>query len=194
MKKLKLQPKLTSLEENNRNCRRCKLCQQRKRVVFGEGDGHASLIFVGEGPGAEEDKKGRPFVGRAGELLNKMIAAMGMDRKEVYITNVVKCRPPKNRQPTEFESKICRSNFLDQEISIIQPQIICALGTTAAQAILNTDETIGKLRGRFHKVEYIDVMPTYHPAFLLRKAGKEGKIFKKRVWQDLQMIMTRLYY
>jgi len=184
--------KLEELKGYCLSCRRCSLSKQRKQAVFGYGNPQANLVFVGEGPGEQEDKKGLPFIGKAGKLLNKMILAMGLTREEVYITNVVKCRPPNNRAPTGFESKVCMSNFLDQEIGFLQPKIICALGATAAQAILRTDQSIGKLRGRFHKVEYVDVMPTYHPAFLLRNNGDKGKIFKKRVWQDLKMIVHKL--
>jgi DNA polymerase len=164
-------------------CQRCKLCKSRKNIVFGQGDPAARLVFVGEGPGAEEDQVGEPFVGEAGQLLTKIISAMKLRRDQVYICNVVKCRPPGNRNPEEDEIRACMP-FLKRQIAAIRPEFICALGAVAAQAILKTDTTISKLRGRFHNYKGIKVMPTFHPAYLLRNPDK-----KREVWEDVQKIM-----
>jgi len=164
-------------------CKRCKLCKSRSRVVFGQGDAKARLVFVGEGPGAEEDRAGEPFVGDAGQLLTKIISAMKLSRDQVYICNIVKCRPPGNRIPEEDEIRACMP-FLKRQIAAIRPEFICALGAVAAQAILKTDTTISKLRGRFHNYKGIKVMPTFHPAYLLRNPDR-----KREVWEDVQKIM-----
>lgn len=158
---------LERLKEKYRGCMECPLATQgRKQVVFGEGNPFARLMFVGEGPGRDEDIKGRPFVGRAGELLNKIIEAMGLARSEVYISNVVKCRPPENRVPLPNESSACTSRLLFKEIEIIKPEIICTLGVTATRALLG-EITMSRVRGVLQTYKEIPVMPTYHPAYLL---------------------------
>ncbi len=177
---------LDTIREEMGDCRRCTLCSTRTNIVFGTGNPHASLLFVGEGPGREEDLQGKPFVGRAGQLLTKMIAAMGFSRDEVYIANIVKCRPPENRNPKPDEIAMCRP-FLHQQIAAIRPKVVCALGTFSAQTLLSTEERISNLRGKFHDLIGIKVLPTFHPAYLLRNPSQ-----KKRVWEDLQMIMAEL--
>ena len=167
------------------DCRRCPLCEQRNNIVFGEGNPHAKLMFIGEGPGFDEDKQGRPFVGRAGELLNKMIRAMQFTREEVYIANIVKCRPPHNRVPMPDEVEKCLP-FLKKQIDIIRPEVIVLLGSTAAKNLLNITTGISALRGRWTSFENIPVMPTFHPAYLLRNESA-----KKDAWQDLQKVMAR---
>lgn len=167
-------------------CSRCKLCEGRQNVVFGVGDCEAKLLFVGEGPGAEEDKQGIPFVGKAGQLLTKMIEAMGMPRERVYIANVVKCRPPNNRDPEPDEVLSC-SPFLKAQLAIIKPKVVVTLGRYASQTLLATTTPMSQLRGQWNTYEGVDVMPTFHPAFLLRNPPK-----KKEVWEDLQQVMKRL--
>lgn len=189
-------PKLRLLDEKQvKNCKRCELHAHRTQTVFGQGNPAARLVFVGEGPGFEEDKQGLAFVGPAGQLLTKMILAMGTTREEVYICNVVKCRPPGNRTPMAEEILAC-SPYLHEQLAIIKPEMIVALGAPAAKTLLNTAESIGKLRGRFHEYkivhgpdagETIPVMPTYHPAYLLRNPAD-----KRFVWQDLQSVMASL--
>lgn len=173
------------------DCRRCKLCDGRTNIVFGVGDPNAALMFVGEAPGEDEDRQGVPFIGRAGQLLTKMIVAMGLSRETVYIANIVKCRPPSNRNPQPDEITTC-SPFLYQQIQAIRPKIICALGTFSAQTLLGVQTPISALRGHFHPLpqfpDTIRVMPTYHPAYLLRSPGE-----KKKVWDDLQKIMAELH-
>jgi uracil-DNA glycosylase family 4 len=154
--------------------------------VFGEGSPNASLVFVGEGPGRDEDMAGRPFVGAAGQLLDKIIEAMQLGRSDVYICNVVKCRPPSNRVPNPEEQGTC-GPFVRRQLEIIRPKVVVALGGTAASFLLGRDESLGRLRGRFHGLGALKVMPTYHPAYLLRKP--EGKKF---VWQDMQLVMKEL--
>jgi DNA polymerase len=168
------------------DCRRCKLSEQRKNIVFGAGNPNARLIFVGEGPGHEEDQRGEPFVGAAGRLLTKIIEAMNFTREQIYICNIIKCRPPGNRNPMPEEIKAC-SPFLRRQISSIEPDFICALGTFAAQTLLETSVPISKLKGCFHDYMGIKVMPTYHPAYLLRNPGK-----KRDVWEDMQKLMKAL--
>ena len=168
------------------DCRRCALCQTRHRLVFGEGSLRAGLVFVGEAPGADEDAQGRPFVGAAGQLLTRIIEAMGLKRQEVYICNILKCRPPGNRNPMPQEIAACEP-FLIRQLMGIQPQVICALGTFAAHTLLKTEAPITQLRGRFHSYQGIPLMPTYHPAYLLR-----NPVAKKHVWQDIQMVMNIL--
>jgi len=168
------------------DCRLCSLAGKRKNLVFGEGNPQAKIVFVGEAPGADEDEQGLPFVGRAGQLLTKIIEAMGLSRKDVYICNILKCRPPQNRNPLPEEIAACEP-FLKQQLRIISPQIICALGTFAAKTLLQTDAPISVLRGRFHYYEGIKLMPTYHPAYLLRNPAA-----KKTVWEDVQLIMKEL--
>ncbi|MBI1823425.1 MAG: uracil-DNA glycosylase [Nitrospirae bacterium] len=168
------------------DCQRCKLNTTRNHIVFGTGNSHPDLVFVGEGPGADEDDQGKPFVGRAGQLLTKMIEAMGIKREEVYITNVVKCRPPANRNPEPEEIRAC-SPFLENQLKVLKPRVICTLGTFASQTLLKTDEKISRLRGRFHPYEGMLLMPTYHPAYLLRNPSE-----KKSSWEDIQIIMKEL--
>ncbi|MBN2056400.1 uracil-DNA glycosylase [bacterium] len=167
-------------------CTKCELHVERVKVVFGDGNPLARLMFVGEGPGAEEDRQGVPFVGAAGQLLSKILQAMGFIRSEVYITNIVKCRPPQNREPLPKEAHACRPYLLKQ-LELIQPEVIVALGRTAAQNLLQTDAPLGRLRGRFHDLQGIVVMPTYHPAALLRYP--ENKRF---VWADMKLVMAKL--
>ena len=172
---------LPSVRDQIGECTRCKLCTGRKNIVFGEGNPKAQLMFVGEGPGADEDVQGRPFVGRAGQLLTKMISAMGFSREEVYIANIVKCRPPNNRPPEEDEIAACQP-FLFQQIAVVLPKVICALGTFSAQTLLSTRARISDLRGKFHDLpdnhgEAIKVMPTFHPSYLLRSPEEKKKAF-----------------
>jgi DNA polymerase len=168
------------------DCRRCGLCQKRTNIVFGVGNPDARLMFVGEGPGADEDRQGEPFVGRAGQLLTKIIESMGMERKDVYIANVVKCRPPENRTPLPDEIATC-SPFLFQQILSIRPRVIVCLGTPAAQTVLGTRDTITRTRGTFQELEGILVMPTFHPAYLLRNPAA-----KREVWEDMKKVMSEL--
>jgi uracil-DNA glycosylase family 4 len=163
-------------------CRRCGLYEGRKNIVFGSGNPQARLVLVGEGPGYEEDLQGRPFVGPAGQLLTKILRAIDLTRDDVYICNIVKCRPPGNRNPERQEIECCLP-FLRRQICAIRPKLICALGNIAAQTLLETDMPISRLRGDFHKYGDIPLMPTYHPAFLLRNPEK-----KRDVWQDVQKI------
>ena len=165
------------------DCQRCRLAKDRKNIVFGSGSSSAKLVFVGEGPGFEEDQQGEPFVGPAGQLLTKIIEAIHLSREQVYICNIVKCRPPRNRNPQPDEIKTC-FQFLDRQIAAIRPDFICALGTIAAQTLLNTAEPISRLRGRLHDYKGIKLLPTYHPAYLLRNPAK-----KRDVWQDMKMLM-----
>jgi DNA polymerase len=169
------------------NCQLCPLGKTRHNLVFGDGNPHAQILFVGEAPGADEDEQGLPFVGRAGQLLTDIIVkGMKLKRKDVYICNILKCRPPGNRNPLPNEISICEP-FLKKQLQIISPKIICALGTFAAQTLLKTDIPISALRGRFHSYEGIKLMPTYHPAYLLRNPSA-----KKPVWEDVQMIMKEV--
>ena len=167
-------------------CRRCGLAAKRKHVVFGSGSPCARVMFIGEGPGKDEDLQGQPFVGAAGELLTKIIVAMGLKRQEVYIANVVKCRPPGNRDPEPDEVETC-IEFLKKQIEIIAPSVIIALGRVAAQSLFETEEKIGSLRGKFRQFHGIPVMPTYHPAYLLRYPKA-----KETVWKDVQQVMAML--
>ncbi len=167
-------------------CTRCKLCNGRTQIVFGSGNPRAELVFVGEGPGEEEDKQGIPFVGAAGQLLTKMIEAMKFSRDTVYICNVVKCRPPGNRNPEPEEIQSCEP-FLRAQLRVIKPKVIVALGKFAAQTLLREDTAITRLRGQWRKYEGIDLMPTFHPAYLLRSPDE-----KKKAWMDLQEVMKRL--
>lgn len=177
---------LTELKETLLECRGCDLCGQKTNYVFGEGPARAELMFVGEAPGAEEDKQGRPFVGRAGQLLTKIIESIGLKRENVFITNILKCRPPENRNPLPSEIAAC-SPCLIKQIELIKPRIICALGKFAAQTLLNTEVPIGKLRGQFFDYRGIRLMPTYHPAYLLRNPND-----KKYVWEDMQKVAREL--
>jgi DNA polymerase len=174
------------------DCQRCRLAEGRRQIVFGNGNPNARLVFVGEGPGQAEDARGEPFVGPAGELLTKIIAAMGLTREAVYICNVVKCRPPGNRLPEAVEMATCLP-FLKAQLAAIRPTVICTLGACASQALLATDTPISKLRGRFHpygdgtRASDCRVMPTFHPAYLLRHPEA-----KRAVWDDMQKIMAVL--
>jgi len=169
------------------DCKRCKLSQQgRKQIVFGVGDPRAELMFVGEAPGADEDQQGEPFVGRAGQLLNNMIKAMGISREQVYIANVVKCRPPSNRTPERDECDTC-SPFLMRQIAVVQPKVIVALGAVAAKNLLAVQSSLGDLRGRWFEYRGCKLAVTYHPAFLLRDPRQ-----KAEAWKDLQMVMKEL--
>ncbi len=167
-------------------CTRCKLHEHRNAIVFGEGDREARLVFVGEGPGADEDATGRPFVGRAGQLLDKIIAAIGMKREEVYIANVVMCRPPGNRTPERDEVATCEP-FLFRKLALIRPQVIVALGSPAFQCLMRSKETISKSRGEWREWNGIRVMPTFHPAYLLRSPEK-----KREVWEDMKKVRDYL--
>ena len=170
------------------DCRRCTLCEQRRSVVFGEGSPDARVVFVGEGPGEEEDKSGRPFVGRAGELLTKMIEAVGWRREDVYICNIVKCRPPGNRDPQPLEVATCEP-FLHQQLHAIAPAAIVTLGKPAISALIGRPVAITKLRGRWLEWQGTPVMPTYHPAYLLRNYTRETR---QAVWDDLRAVRERV--
>lgn len=167
------------------SCQRCPLGAKRLNPVPGEGNTQAKLMFIGEGPGADEDASGRPFVGRAGQLLDKMINAMQFKREEVFITNIVKCRPPGNRTPAPEEAAAC-SEFLMRQIEAIKPEVIVLLGASAAKYLLDTMQGITSLRGRWQNFKGIPVMPTYHPAYLLRQESA-----KKEAWSDLQQVMAK---
>jgi uracil-DNA glycosylase, family 4 len=177
---------LEKIYREMKTCHLCPLGKTRRNLVFGAGNPSARIVFVGEAPGADEDEQGLPFVGRAGQLLTKIIEAMGLKRKDVYICNILKCRPPGNRNPLPNEIGLCEL-FLKKQLQIISPQVICALGTFAAQTLLKTDIPITMLRGRFHSYEGIKLMPTYHPAYLLRNPSA-----KKLVWEDVQMIIKEV--
>jgi DNA polymerase len=180
---------LSVLAEKVSTCRLCaELASTRTQTVFGVGQVGAELCFVGEAPGADEDAQGEPFVGAAGQLLNNIIAACKMKREEVYICNIIKCRPPGNRTPLPNEAANCRAHF-ERQLELVQPKFICALGSTAARYLLNTTQGIGQLRGRFHDYRGIPVICTYHPAYLLphRSPGK-----KKEVWEDMKMLLAKM--
>ncbi len=173
---------LEAVREILGECTRCRLHEKRTKIVFGQGNRRARLMFIGEGPGADEDRQGLAFVGKAGQLLTRIIAAIGLSRDEVYIANIVKCRPPKNRDPQPDEIETCLP-FLKQQIRVIRPEIICALGAPATRTLLKTKAPISRLRGRFYDLDGIPVMPTYHPAYLLRNPAE-----KRPVWEDMQAI------
>ena len=189
-------PSLPILESNDSSleaimmdigdCTRCRLHEHRRTIVFGEGDPQAQLVFVGEGPGAEEDATGRPFVGRAGQLLDKIIIAIGLKREDVYIANIVKCRPPGNRAPELDEVATCEP-FLLRQLAFIRPKVIVALGSPSFQCLLRTREPITKARGQWREWNGIKVMPTFHPAFLLRSPEK-----KREVWEDMKKVRDYL--
>ena len=179
---------LGSIHADLGDCRRCKLARGRNRIVFGDGNLKAKLMFIGEGPGVEEDRQGKPFVGAAGQLLTRIIEAIKLSRDQVYICNIIKCRPPGNRNPETDEIKTCFP-FLTRQIAAIQPDFIIALGTFAAQTLLGTATPISRLRGRFHEYKGIKVVPTYHPAYLLRNPDK-----KRDVWEDMKMLMKEYRY
>jgi DNA polymerase len=185
-KEIPPEERLKAIREEIGDCTRCKLCQGRTHIVFGVGNPHATLMFVGEGPGRDEDIQGEPFVGRAGQLLTKMIEAMGLKRQDVYIANIVKCRPPDNRYPEPDEVETCYP-FLLKQIAAIKPKVIVGLGNLAVQTLLDTKKGITALRGHFHDFHGIQLMPTYHPAFLLRNPN-----MKKPCWEDLKKVMEVL--
>jgi uracil-DNA glycosylase len=178
---------LPELEAVAKQCTECRLHRGRTHVVFGVGNPHAELMFVGEAPGRDEDLQGEPFVGRAGQLLTRIIEAIGMKRQDVYIANVIKCRPPNNRNPEEDEIARCEP-YLMRQIALVQPRLIVALGTFAAQTLLKTKLPISQLRGRFHTYQGVKLMPTFHPAFLLRNPER-----KRAVWEDMQMVQRELH-
>jgi uracil-DNA glycosylase len=179
-------PDLPSLQKFVDGCTRCKLSKTRTNIVFGQGNPHAKLMFVGEAPGRDEDEQGLAFVGRAGQLLTKIIEAIGMKRDDVFICNVLRCRPPDNRNPEPDEVASCMP-FLDETIRLVGPRVIVTLGTFAAQAVLGTDESIGRLRGRWRTAKGTRIMPTFHPAFLLRSPER-----KKDVWEDMKQVRDHL--
>ena len=181
--------KLTVLEDVRNQigeCTRCKLHKGRHNIVFGVGNPKARLMFVGEAPGEDEDLQGFPFVGKAGQLLTKMIEAMGLRRDDVYICNTVKCRPPNNRNPEPDELEACEP-FLKGQLAAVKPEVVVTLGKFAAQALLRDDTPVSRLRGRWREYEGIPLMPTFHPAYLLRSPGEKGK-----VWEDLKQVMKKL--
>ena len=170
-------------EQALQGCKRCKLCEGRTHIVFGSGNASAEVVVIGEGPGADEDAQGLPFVGRAGQLLTKMLASVNLSRDEVFITNAVLCRPPGNRNPEPDELAAC-APFLADKLAVIQPKVVLALGSVATQSLLRTKEAIGKLRGRIHAFGDAVLIPTFHPAFLLRNPGQE---YKRMAWEDLKL-------
>jgi DNA polymerase len=186
---------LKILNDIGPDCRRCRLSEQRSKIVFGVGNEHARLVFVGEGPGADEDAQGIPFVGRAGQLLTQMIdntaakEGIPIRRADVYICNVVKCRPPENRTPLPDEMEIC-GEFLFRQLMAIRPKAICALGSTAAKALLATKDGVTRLRGRWHKWRDIPVIVTYHPSYLLRPYNQNAK---REAWEDLKKVLHYVY-
>ena len=182
---------IEALREELRDCRRCKLWQGRTNIVFGEGSPQARLVFVGEGPGREEDLQGRPFVGDAGKMLTKIITnGMGLSREDVYICNVVKCRPPGNRDPEQDEVAACLP-FLTAQLAAIKPEVICVLGRVAGIVLLGKEFKITRDRGRWYSYNGIPLMPTFHPAYILRGTGREREI-KKLVWDDIKQVMKRM--
>ncbi len=179
-------PSLEEIREEIGDCRRCKLWEKRNSIVFGVGNPEADLMFVGEAPGADEDAQGIPFVGRAGQLLTKIIKAMGLTREQVYIANILKCRPPGNRDPEPDEVETCEG-FLFQQIQAVQPRIIVALGRHAAQLLLQTKTPISKIRGEFFQFQNSLLIPTFHPSYLLRNPSS-----KRQVWEDMKAVQARL--
>jgi DNA polymerase len=177
---------LARIREDIGDCKRCRLCEARNTIVFGDGSAGAQLVFVGEGPGHDEDVQGLPFVGRAGKLLTQMIEAMGLRREDVYICNIVKCRPPGNRQPERDEVATC-SPFLDRQLAVIHPKVIVCLGNVAAQTLLGTNKSISQFRGQWFNFRGAKLLATYHPAFLLRTPSA-----KSEVWTDLKKVMAEL--
>ena len=185
MDKFKKADKAVTLEElKNKyaNCQRCSLGRGRKHLVFGEGNHRAKLVFVGEAPGREEDLQGYPFVGRAGRLLDKILEAIGLQRADIYITNILKCRPPNNRNPNPGEISTCQQ-ILWEQLEVMRPKLICALGKFAAQTLLNSQERIGNMRGQWFDLKGIKLLVTYHPAYLLRNPGD-----KRLVWEDMKKL------
>jgi len=180
---------LQQLAQEVRGCTRCpELCSTRTQTVFGHGEPGVDLCFVGEAPGEDEDRQGLPFVGAAGQMLNRIITACGLTREEVYIMNVLRCRPPRNRTPLPNEAANCRG-FLERQMDLVRPRFICALGGSAATNLLQTTLSISRLRGRFHDYRGIPVLVTYHPSFLLPHRSPEKK---REVWEDMQMLLQRM--
>jgi len=177
---------LGAQERDLQGCRRCKLCEQRNTIAFGSGSPRAELVVIGEGPGADEDAQGKPFVGRAGQLLTKMLESVQLSRDEVFITNAVKCRPPGNRNPEPDEVAACEP-FLKKQIDLIRPKIIVGLGKFAVQTLLQSKAPITKLRGNWHSYHGIKLMPTFHPAYLLRNPAD-----KKLVWEDIKKVIKEM--
>jgi len=177
---------MESLKKEVLKCDKCDLCRTRRNVVFGSGNPKAGLLFIGEAPGQEEDMQGLPFVGRAGQLLTKIIEAMGLKREDVYIANILKCRPPNNRSPLPTEILACEEN-VKRQIELIKPKVICTLGKFASQTLLRTQTPITALRGKFQEYNGIKVMPTFHPAYLLRNPAD-----KKLVWEDIKRVLKVL--
>ncbi|MDT8421074.1 MAG: uracil-DNA glycosylase [Desulfuromonadales bacterium] len=177
---------LAEIERDLTECQRCALCQGRSKVVFGVGNPHAQLVLVGEAPGREEDRQGYPFVGEAGQLLDRILFAMKLSREQVYICNVIKCRPPQNRDPRPEEIASCEP-FLQRQLNAIRPRLIVTLGKFAAQTLLRSQESMGRLRGQWHVYQGIPLMPTYHPAYLLRTPSG-----KRDVWEDMKQVIHRL--
>ncbi|HEY4105612.1 MAG TPA: uracil-DNA glycosylase [Polyangiaceae bacterium] len=179
--------RLQALAEEIRPCTRCRLCEKRTQTVFARGDGSSGVCFVGEGPGADEDAQGLPFVGKAGQLLDRMIEAMGLTRDEVYVCNIVKCRPPDNRKPEPEEMAACMP-YLNEQLELVNPEVIVALGATAVQGLFGTTEGITRMRGKWKTLHgKIPVMPTFHPAYLLRTPAA-----KREVWEDLQEVLRKI--
>lgn len=185
---VKIEAQYQNLAEHNQaicNCQKCPLGQTRNKFVYGVGYENADIMFIGEAPGAKEDSLGEPFVGRAGELLDKILASIQLSRQTVYIANILKCRPPDNRDPQPDEMDKCFP-YLHEQIKLIKPKLICALGRIAAQAVLKTTTPLGKLRGRWHQFEGVPTLITYHPAALLRFAS-----YKKDTWEDMKMLKAK---
>lgn len=178
--------RLQALAERVGDCRSCRLCEARSTIVFGDGNPSAGILFIGEGPGANEDEQGVPFVGRAGQLLDRILASIDLDRESAYITNIVKCRPPGNRTPSNDEVAACWW-MLEEQIRIMDPGVIVTLGAPASRTMIGTSEGIGKLRGSIHRFGDIPVVPTYHPAALLRTQA-----LKRPVWEDMKMLRSLL--
>jgi DNA polymerase len=176
------------LADRVKQCQQCELSRSRQQTVFGTGDLQAELMIIGEAPGAEEDRQGQPFVGRAGQLLTNMLQAIGLDRTQVYIANILKCRPPSNRDPQPTEVIAC-SDYLNRQIALIQPRLILSVGGVSAKNLLQTDQPVGRLRGKIHqyKATQTDLIVTYHPAYLLRRPEEKSK-----TWKDLQQVMSHL--
>lgn len=178
---------LEQIQQALTDCRRCDLCQQRTNIVFGVGNPQARLLLVGEAPGREEDRQGEPFVGEAGRLLDRILFAMGLQRSEVYICNVMKCHPPENRDPAQVEMETCET-FLKRQIQAIDPELIVTLGRFASQALLRDQTPISKMRGTWQEYQSVPLMPTFHPAYLLRNPSS-----KREVWEDMKQVMHRLH-
>jgi len=178
---------LQAIRDDIGDCQRCKLAPKRTHIVFGSGNPNAELVFVGEAPGFDEDQQGLPFVGRAGQLLTKIIESIDLKREDVYICNVLKCRPPDNRNPEPDEVGACNP-FLRRQLAVIRPKVVCCLGTFAAQTVMQTASSISKLRGRFYDIDGLRVIATFHPAYLLRSPDK-----KREVWEDMKQIRAELF-